>query len=188
MKNFRYSLRIINVCFIAFILLLACKETTKLNTKKFESKDTQVQMDIPQSWDFQASTGSKDSSTQYHEQYKRTDNGGFIDIETKFNQSDRSERATPASSAKIMVGLIQSMKKESNLYKNLSILEERKDSVSSIVICKYIWGKKNELTYSLLAVSQSKEITKIIKVETWNQLKEEKQLNILTTIKNSLKM
>ena len=188
MKNFPYSLGIIKVCFIAFISLWACKETTKINTKKFDSKDTKVQMDIPSIWDFQSNTGSKDSSTQYHEQYKRTDNGGFIDIETKFNQSDKSETAKPTSSAKIMVGLIQSMKKEANLYKNLSILEERKDSVSSIVICKYIWGKKNELTYSLLAVSQNKEITKIIKVETWDQLKEEKQLNILTTIKNSLKM
>jgi hypothetical protein len=87
-----------------------------------------------------------------------------------------------------MAELIQSMKKEDNLYKDLTILDERNDTVSSIVICKYIWGKKNELTYSLLAVSQSKGITKIIKVETWEQLKEEEQLSILTTVKNSLKM
>jgi hypothetical protein len=184
MKN----LRIIKVCFIALISIWACKVNPKGNIKKFDSKDAKIQMDIPSIWEFQSSSGSKDSSTQYHEQYKRTDNGGFIDIETKFNQTYRSETAKPVSSASIMAGLIQSMKKEDNLYKDLTILDERNDAVNRIVICKYIWGKKNELTYSLLAVSQSKEITKIIKVETWDQLKEKEQLSILTTVKNSLKM
>ncbi len=188
MKNLPSSLRIITIGFITFISLLACREATQVNTKKFDSKATKVQMDIPQNWDFQSNVAAGDSSTQYHEQYKRTDNGGFIDIETKFNQSDSAATARSASSAKIMAGLIQTMKVESNLYKNLAILDESDDAVHSIVICRYVWGKKNELTYSLLAVSCEKKITKIIKVETWDQLEEAKQVSILTAVKNSLTM
>ncbi len=185
MKNLRCSLRIITICSIIFIALLACRETTQLHTKKFDSKDTKIQMDIPQNWTFQSSVAAGESSTQYHEQYKRTDKGGFIDIETKFNQVSM---AKPVSSAKIMATLIQAMKAESNLYKDLTILDESNDAVHSIVICRYIWGKKNELTYSLLAVSCGKEITKIVKVETWDQLEEAKQVSILTTVKNTLTM
>ncbi len=196
MKNLRCSLRIITICSIIFIALLACRETTQLHTKKFDSKDTKIQMDIPQNWTFQSSVAAGESSTQYHEQYKRTDKGGFIDIETKFNQVsidietkfNQVSMAKPVSSAKIMATLIQAMKAESNLYKDLTILDESNDAVHSIVICRYIWGKKNELTYSLLAVSCGKEITKIVKVESWDQLEEAKQVSILTTVKNTLTM
>jgi hypothetical protein len=80
------------------------------------------------------------------------------------------------------------MKSESGLYKDLKILDEIHNSEQSIIICRYIWGKKDELTFSLLAVSRGEELTKIIKVETWDQLKEEEQLEILKEVKRSLRM
>lgn len=189
MEKSLHSLRFITLLFVVFIALLSCKEATKIKTQNFESQDAEIQMNIPQSWEFEAIVGPTDSFTKYHGQFKRTDHGGFIDIETKLNQYYTTKTDSQlVTSEKVMGELVQSMKSESSLYKNLEILDETHNSEGSIIICRYIWGKKDELTFSLLAVSRGKELTKIIKVETWDQLKEEEQLEILKEVKNSLRM
>ncbi|MDI9872930.1 hypothetical protein [Flectobacillus rivi] len=189
MKKSLHSLRFITLFFLVFITLLGCREATNVKTKNFDIKDAEIQMNIPQSWEFEAIVGPTDSFTKYHGQFKRTDHGGFIDIETKLNQYYTTKTdGQLVTSEKVMGELVQSMKSESSLYKNLEILDETHNSEGSIIICRYIWGKKDELTFSLLAVSRGKELTKIIKVETWDQLKEEEQLEILKEVKNSLMM
>ena len=189
MKTSQGSISYFTLFLAVFISLFACKERARLNTKKFEIEDAKIQMNIPTDWHFESIKGSADSNTKYHGQFKRKDQGGFIDIETKLNQYDTpTSNDESVTSKKLMEELIQSMKSESGLYKNLKIIDETYSSEESIVICRYIWGKKDELTFSLLAVSKGKELTKIIKVEAWDQLKEEEQLEILKEVKNSLKM
>lgn len=184
MKKSLHSLHFITLFFLVLIAI-GCRETTK----NFESKDAEIQMNIPKTWEFASSVGPVDSYTKYHGQFKRTDNGGFIDIETKLNQYYTTKtEGQLVTSEKVMGELVQSMKSESSLYKNLEILDETHNSEGSIIICRYIWGKKDELTFSLLAVARGKELTKIIKVETWDQLKEAEQLEILKEVKNSLRM
>lgn len=189
MRESRHSLRFITLFFFVFITLLGCKEANKVKTKNFDIKDAEIQMNIPQSWEFEAIVGPTDSYTKYHGQFKRTDHGGFIDIETKLNQYYTPKNNDESVTSKTVMGeLIQSMKSESGLYKDLKILDEIHNSEQSIIICRYIWGKKDELTFSLLAVSRGEELTKIIKVETWDQLKEDEQLEILKEVKRSLRM
>jgi long-subunit fatty acid transport protein len=109
----RHSLRFITLFFLVFITLLGCKEANKVKTKNFDIKDAEIQMNIPQSWEFEAIVGPTDSYTKYHGQFKRTDHGGFIDIETKLNQY-----YTP----KITVNLLQVKR----LWRTHTIYEVRK--------------------------------------------------------------
>lgn len=189
MKTSQGSISYFTLFLVVFISLFACKERARLNTKKFEIEDAKIQMNIPTDWHFESIKGSADSNTKYHGQFKRKDQGGFIDIETKLNQYYTPKNNGESVTSKTVMGeLIQSMKSESGLYKDLKILDEIHNSEQSILICRYIWGKKDELTFSLLAVSRGEELTKIIKVETWDQLKEDEQLEILKEVKSSLRM
>lgn len=169
-------------CYVS-VAFWCCKEPPKSDSVKFFSKSAQIKMNIPKTWVFQSNAVSTDTSTKWHEQYKRTDHSGFIDIEIKSNQT-----YSTLSSEEILKGIIQSMKTEADLYKDLAILNEGNKSGRSIVICRYIWGKKDELTYALIAVSKGKKETKTIKVETWDQSNDNQQRFILTRIRNSLKM
>jgi hypothetical protein len=59
MRESRHSLRFITLFFLVFITLLGCKEANKVKTKNFDIKDAEIQMNIPQSWEFEAIVGQQ---------------------------------------------------------------------------------------------------------------------------------
>lgn len=177
--------------FVIVITLFSCKEETKVQTRKFNIKELDVEMDIPKNWKFHFTTGLGDRYTDYHWKYIRTDSLGIIDIETKSNKYYTfvfPKQTLVVSTSQVIESLMKSMQSDTSYYNKLHILQKSSSSNDCFFVCRYSSGNNEAIIYSLTAIKREKNVTKIITIKTWDFLNENEQIKILNNLRNSLKM
>lgn len=177
--------------FVIVIALFSCKQAVKIQTRKFNIKELDIEMEIPQNWKFHFTTGLGDRYTEYHWKYIRTDSLGIIDIETKSNKYYTfvfPKQTLVVSTSQVMESLIKSTRSDTSYYSKLQILQKSSSSNHCFFVCRYSSGNNEGMIYSLIAIKRGKNVTKIITIKTWDFLEENEQVKILNNLRNSLKM